>query len=82
LALRLQAGGGLAAALNFQKHYSGLKNEAVNVLYPAGSGGFSALWYFSEKWFAMAGLEYLYLFSADETNPAFLLPFVGAGLKF
>jgi hypothetical protein len=82
VALRLQGGGGLAAALNFQKYHSGLKTKAVNTLYSAASAGFSALWYFSEPWFAMAGLEYLHLFSADDTDPAFILPFAGIGLRF
>jgi hypothetical protein len=80
-ALSLHVGGGLAAMLHFQKQISGLDTEAVNVLYPAGSAGLSLLWPFGEKYFALLGLEYLYLFSKDQSNPTFILPFIGLGMK-
>ncbi|MDR1418869.1 MAG: hypothetical protein LBI86_00670 [Treponema sp.] len=78
----LYGGGGLAAMLNFRKWSPEAPVPAVNALFPAGSAGFQAAWHFSQDWFAVLGLEYLYLFSADETNPGFLLPFAGAGLRF
>jgi hypothetical protein len=80
-ALTLHLGGGLAAALHFQKQIPGLDIEAVNVLYPAGSAGLSFLWSFREKYFALLGLEYLYFFSKDQSNPAFILPFIGLGMQ-
>ncbi|MDR1287046.1 MAG: hypothetical protein LBK08_05510 [Treponema sp.] len=80
--LALYSGGGFAAALNFTKRNPQAGAPAVNALFPAGSAGFRAAWHFSQTWSAVLGIEYLYLFSADETNPGFLLPFAGAGLRF
>lgn len=80
-ALRGQLGGGLAAAIHFQKKITGLSTEAVNVLYPLGSLGIAALWPFTEKYYALFGMEYLYLFSKDQSNPGFFVPFIGIGME-
>jgi hypothetical protein len=81
VALGLHGGGGLLAAINFQKRASGVNAEPVNVLFPTGNAELSLLWQFSDSFFALAGIEYLYLFSADQSNPVFLRPFIGIGLS-
>ncbi|MDR2370882.1 MAG: hypothetical protein LBD71_05340 [Treponema sp.] len=79
LALMLSGGGGLASILGFKKQNS---VSGVNVLYPSLDAGFSVIWQFQKTFFTAAGADFQYLFSADKTNPAFLHPFVGAGVKF
>jgi hypothetical protein len=54
----------------------------INVLYPSLDAGFSALWQFQKTFFARTGVDFQYLFSADETKPSFLHPFIGMGVKF
>jgi hypothetical protein len=82
LSIRLSGGGGIATAVNFKKQASGLSAEAVNVLYPSVNAGIAALWFFSKNgYFAILGLDYLYLFSTDESNPGFMFPSIGIGKK-
>jgi hypothetical protein len=78
---RLHAGGELAAAVNFKKENPLLDTEAVHVLFPAAGAGLSVFFHFSDLWFAMLSLEYLHLFSVDKTNPGYLFPYTGIGIK-
>jgi hypothetical protein len=79
LALTFSGGGGLASIFGFKKKNS---VSGINVLYPSLNAGFSALWQFQETFFARTGVDFQYLFSADESNPSFLHPFIGVGMKF
>jgi hypothetical protein len=81
LAVKLYGGGGLAAILDFKKQVQGVNAQTVNVLFPAVSAGLSLRWEFSKVFFAELSAEYLYLFSADQSNPAYLLPSAGIGIK-
>jgi hypothetical protein len=76
----LHAGGGIAAALNFKKENPLFDTEAVHALFPAAGAGLSVLFHFSDSWFAMLSLEYLHLFSADKTGPAYFSPYAGIGI--
>jgi hypothetical protein len=78
LALTLSGGGGLASIFGFKKQGA----SAKTVLYPSLDAGLSVLWQFHKSFFATAGIDFQYLFSADKTNPAFLRPFAGIGVKF
>jgi hypothetical protein len=81
LSAHLQAGGGIAATLDFKKKSPYFNSEAVNVLFPAAGAGLSVFFHFSDSWFAMLGLEYLHLFSADNADPAYISPYAGVGIK-
>jgi hypothetical protein len=80
LSARFHAGGGIAAAINFKKENPLFNIKAVNVLFPAAGAGISGSFRFSDSWFAMLGLEYLHLFSADKTDPAYFSPYIGIGI--
>jgi hypothetical protein len=78
---RLHAGGGMTAAINFKKENPLLDTKTIHVLFPAAGAGLSGFFHFSDSWFAMLSLEYLHLFSADKTNPAYFSPYIGIGIK-
>ncbi|MDR1506621.1 MAG: hypothetical protein LBI67_05915 [Treponema sp.] len=81
LSLALHAGPALAASVDFKKTNALFRTKAVNAVFPGAGAGISALYFFSNRWFAMTGLECLYIFSRDETNPAYLSPYIGIGSK-
>jgi hypothetical protein len=81
LSVQLQAGGGIAAAFDFKKQSPHFNTEAVTALFPAAGAGLSVSFLFSDSWFALLGLEYLHLFSADKADPAYLSPYIGIGVK-
>ncbi|MDR2257601.1 MAG: hypothetical protein LBE14_00475 [Treponema sp.] len=78
----IYGGGGLALVFNFKKERSGWSAPGVNGLFPALSAGSSAQWYIHEPWYLSLGLEYLFLFSRDTTNPGYLRPHIGGGIRF
>jgi hypothetical protein len=81
LSARLHAGGGLTAVIDFKKENSLFDTRAIHALFPAAGAGLSGFFHFSDSWFAMLSLEYLHLFSADKTNPAYFSPYTGIGIK-
>ncbi|MDR2073709.1 MAG: hypothetical protein LBP60_09805 [Spirochaetaceae bacterium] len=78
----IYGGGGLGLVFNFKKERPDWSAPGVNGLFPALSTGLSAQWSIHGPWYLSLGLEYLFLFSRDKTNPGYLRPHIGGGVRF
>jgi hypothetical protein len=80
--LTAQAGGGISGLLNFEVDSETQKYTKTILMVSVGAS-VSVLYMFTDTIYAEAGINFLHLISAkDKPNPGYLLPFVGAGLKF
>jgi hypothetical protein len=82
LFLSVRLGGEVAYILDFEKQALGLSAGKINALIPAAAGGVSIRKIFSSSLFAELGVDYLRCFSVDNPSPAYLRPFLGAGVSW
>jgi hypothetical protein len=78
MSLKFRAGGGIFAVFDFK--YTGA--EPTKALIPSASAGISFRWLVKAPFFVEAGADYFHLFSADDSKPGYLRPFLGAGWRF
>jgi hypothetical protein len=79
---QMYGGGGLGLVFNFQKTGPDFKAPKTAGLFPLVTTGLSARWHISGPWYLALGMEYLFIFSQDKTNPGYLRPHIGGGIRF
>jgi hypothetical protein len=82
MALNFRIGGGIYAALNYHFIFDRGNSEPLTVLIPVATAGASFQWLIKKSFFMEIGADFTHFFSADNVQPGYLRPSIGAGWQF